>query len=261
VKKIIIIFILISTIFLLSCESNAEDTKDIEDLDPDRLREIQKHKKYISENTLPAEMTEGDAFYEALNNNDLLYVAGIPEKDIYLYGYYSSDIMLFKYGDRYEIFDYWCLTPRLIFPEMFLYDYDNDGKEELAVKIYQASGTGISLWSLMMIEISEEAEQYQYEDIFYKFNYTMLGYDEISDMVYQYIETNGGMETELDGIDISCINSIDIQEKLTVRLMIGYITEGAAAPEYTDAAVYAELIYKNGGFSVNKTWIDDFTWD
>jgi hypothetical protein len=149
-KKIIFIFILILIlpVFLLSCEdtnkvveieniSVSESTENNKLVETETeseifMYDIQEIKKYITENTLD---TIPNGFRE------FSCIAAIPEKDIYLYGYNNGGCLLLKYQDKYEAFNYYWLTPRMVLPEMYLYDYDANGKEELAVKLYQASGT------------------------------------------------------------------------------------------------------------------------
>jgi len=292
-KKIIFIFILILTVFLLSCE--AEDETELEDIteaaeshtelvtEPETfIYDLpEKVKQYIIENTLD---TIPNGFRE------FSCIAAIPEKDIYLYGYNNGGSLLLKYQNKYEIFNYYWLTPRRVLPEVYLYDYDGDGEKELAVKLYQASGTGVSMWSLLMVEVNEEAEQY--EDIFYGFKYSMLGYDKIHKMISDHIEkTEEYMENDkylLDiyadgvkytvditeikelycneresvGICLSEINRVDIENRIIVHLPIGYICGNMAFPVYMteESAVYAEITYNNGKFQVNKTWVDKGTY-
>ena len=83
-------------------------------------------------------------------------IASIPEKGIYLYGVKDpvqngSSCLLYignvchSYGIPWE-------TPRLIMPEMKLYDFDRDGKEELAIINYYGSGSGVSVMGLHVLK-------------------------------------------------------------------------------------------------------------
>lgn len=88
-------------------------------------------------------------------------LASIPEENIYLYSIahdYRDKCMLFveDEGYRYEI--PW-LTPHFYLPQMKLYDYDKDGKEELAIINYYGSGSAFSLEGLYIVKINEEIEQ------------------------------------------------------------------------------------------------------
>ena len=45
------------------------------------------------------------------------------------------------------------LTPRWVLPQLFLFDYNGDGKDELAVILYVGSGTGIAVTELHIVDI------------------------------------------------------------------------------------------------------------
>jgi hypothetical protein len=243
-------------------------------------------KKYINENPLDTEIWQ----YMASDEKYLPCISAIPEKDIYLYSCENGNVLL-KYQDKYEmIYLKWgYTTPRLILPEMYLYDYDGDGIDELAIKIYQASGTGVSLWSLLMVEVNEEVQQY--DDIFYRFKHTMLDYKKIYEMIFAHVEkTEAYMDNDkyvldiyLDGVNynvditaqikevygsdavftnliLNFINEIDIKNGIVISLPIGCISDKGVVAQYKyeNESVYAKFIYNNGVFKVGKTWIAIF---
>jgi len=57
-------------------------------------------------------------------------------------------------GSRAE-FDWLYVTPRLIAPQMWQLDLDEDGEEELLVSCYGGSGTGVSMEYLYVVERSD----------------------------------------------------------------------------------------------------------
>lgn len=266
-------------LFFAACKVSYIATSNNPENNEGENAEIQEIRRYIEKNPLDTEVSAG--YGETFG--DFSCIAAMPDKDIYLYTCKGGDGILLKFQDKYEIFDYFALTPRLIFPEMFLYDYDGDGREELAIKLYQASGTGVSMWSLLMVGVNEEAKRYG--DIFYRFSHAMLGYDEICEMVSAHIEKieayaeNGGYfldiyfdgikyaidltdlkeaygdDAELSDICLSNINDVDIENAIIVSLPIGYVCSGAAVPFYNEWVMYAEMNYRSGKFQISRTWI------
>ena len=86
-------------------------------------------------------------------------IAAIPEENIYLYATKDclQETILFV-GDISHSYNIPWITPRWFMPDMKLYDFDNDGLNELAIRHYYGSGTGISIWGLTIIEINESTE-------------------------------------------------------------------------------------------------------
>lgn len=97
--------------------------------------------------------------FEEYHSARLPLIAAIPDRDIYLYGIKSGGVVLCV-GDN-GVYYKWesYLTPQFVLPSMYVNDYDNDGKDELAVILYLGSGTGVSLEKLHIVEISEYGYQ------------------------------------------------------------------------------------------------------
>ena len=87
--------------------------------------------------------------YEA---SKLPLLAAIPEKEIYLYDTKNGQVVLCV-REKKLYYNWICLTPRFILPQMQLGDFDNDGIEELSVILYTGSGTGVSIQDLHIIEM------------------------------------------------------------------------------------------------------------
>jgi hypothetical protein len=92
--------------------------------------------------------------YEEYEATKLPILAAIPDKDIYLYDTKNGQVIL-SVGENKNYYDWLCLTPRFILPQMQLGDFDNDGIDELSVILYTGSGTGVSIQDLHIIEMSE----------------------------------------------------------------------------------------------------------
>lgn len=83
-------------------------------------------------------------------------IAAISEKNIFLYGKNShgqvSDEVILHWDNENYHFNWTYLTPRGIFPKMLLTDFEADGKEELAIVLYNNSGTGVAIEELHIVE-------------------------------------------------------------------------------------------------------------
>lgn len=92
---------------------------------------------------------------EEYDSVDLPIISAIPERNIYLYGIKDNKGVVLYVNGIGHYFDWIYLTPRFILPEMNVGDFDKDGKEELSIILYVASGTGIAVEELHIIELSE----------------------------------------------------------------------------------------------------------
>lgn len=82
-------------------------------------------------------------------------LAAIPDQAISLIAGTNGTIL--QAGDREQEYDWLYMTPRGIEPRLLLYDFDDDGVEELAISLYIGSGTGISISDLRMVELDGDA--------------------------------------------------------------------------------------------------------
>ena len=86
--------------------------------------------------------------------NPLHVFATLPDEDIFLAFAPPFGAVLSVKGEKY--FYAWSsgeLTPRLVLPQLHLYDYNGDGADELAVILYVGSGTGIAITELHIVDI------------------------------------------------------------------------------------------------------------
>ncbi|MDR1664134.1 MAG: hypothetical protein LBR83_04330 [Clostridiales bacterium] len=85
--------------------------------------------------------------------------AMIEKEDIFLYGIHPYGYVL--YQDGYGTYFEWAgLTPSAVTPEMQYVDFDGDGKKEIAVTLYVASGTGFAIMELHVLEIQAGEDGY-----------------------------------------------------------------------------------------------------
>ena len=74
---------------------------------------------------------------------------------------------LILWGESAAEFD-WCFsTPRTYPPEMYCFDLDGDGEDELVVLCYSGSGTGVSVWDLHVVEKNEDGTLTDYSTFYY----------------------------------------------------------------------------------------------
>lgn len=109
-------------------------------------------KDVTAEDLKETELTEADI----LNNSDYPLIARLPERDIYLYGLNKSKFsftgVILKQGSHIQTFKWNYLTARLILPKIKVADYDHDGTDELLIILHNASGTGVAIEELHMLE-------------------------------------------------------------------------------------------------------------
>lgn len=82
-------------------------------------------------------------------------MAELPEDDIAVYYEAETGRSWLRYGDALQALDPGgraITTPRLLMPELYFQDLDGDGENELAMIYNSDSGTGVSVWDLLVCE-------------------------------------------------------------------------------------------------------------
>lgn len=125
-----------------------------------------------TENIINDETDEFDneITYRFDKSNFPLY-AMIKSEDIYLYGIEPYGMVLYQNG-KGTYFDWPGLTPRCILPALSYFDYDGDGKKEVAVTLYWGSGSGVSIMDLHILKIKEP--EYDWDKLIYT-DHSLLG--------------------------------------------------------------------------------------
>ncbi|MDP4182311.1 MAG: hypothetical protein Q8942_14630 [Bacillota bacterium] len=164
VKNIFLISIIsFSCIGLASCADQAKiATSSVKTQIPPKATAAAYTQKIINTPTAVVSPTKLDSkkvieSWEEFNDSDFPLIASIPEKGIYLYAIKDGGVVLYI-NNKGHYYDWEYLTPRFILPQMRVYDYDKDGKDELAVVLYIGSGTGFSVEELHIVEISENVD-------------------------------------------------------------------------------------------------------
>ncbi len=93
---------------------------------------------------------------------DIWLVAELPEDDIAAYFEPDTAHSWLRYGEFLQelVFDdrnKMLMTPRKQLPELYFEDLDGDGEKELAIIYNSDTGTGVSVWSLTVLEWDGES--------------------------------------------------------------------------------------------------------
>ncbi len=86
--------------------------------------------------------------------------AMIKPDHIYLYGIRPKGMVLYQNGFG-TYFDWPGLTPRFVLPELREYDYNGDGKKEVAATLYWGSGTGTSIMDLHILNVKQPTDAWE----------------------------------------------------------------------------------------------------
>ena len=111
---------------------------------------------------LPQALVDGQAELSCLlaEPSGAALLALLPEKDISLYGIWDEEHpeerCLLQIGDHAWVYDLPWATPRCYLPKLYSGDFDGDGTEELTLLTYVGSGTGVSYWTLALVELGSE---------------------------------------------------------------------------------------------------------
>jgi hypothetical protein len=130
-------------------------------------------------------------------------------------------------------FDWHGITPRNIFPELLYHDFDGDGAKELAVTLYYASGTGVSLMSLHILRFDEN-ENHRLSPTVTEY---VLSFDNIDDWLTEPILSTLSADGESFVMEFN-------GESHMIELLTEYQVHDGTTIDYTFAGVEPGLIVK-----------------
>ncbi|MEW9124902.1 MAG: hypothetical protein AB2421_19475 [Thermotaleaceae bacterium] len=217
----------------------------------------------------PEEMEAAKRVGEDGWETSLLLLAEIPDENIFMYGYNDKDYqgkgVIIQIGENTNYFDWNYCSPRMILPEMYYYDYDNDGRKELAVTLNLGGGTGVSITDLYVLERydTETLEPFHFraEDYLAQINERMT-YQVDSDkkVIALYDGKNKLREADLtwlpedarvEGVYYGNIVDFQLGEQLRMKIGPGMEINDWASLQYDGLDdLEAGIIYKNGTFRV-----------
>lgn len=101
-------------------------------------------------------------------SEEYVLLSQAADKDAALYGLCGGGAMVLRAGEEiYPVSLYWT-SPQMRIPELYVSDYDGDGKEEYAIYTLMGTGTGVSVAQLYMVETDGEdfaIREFEYADI------------------------------------------------------------------------------------------------
>lgn len=86
---------------------------------------------------------------------DIWLLAELPDDKIAVYYEQETNRSWLRYGEVLQALDTGgrlVITPRMLLPELYFQDLDGDGEKELAMIYNSDSGTGVSVWDLLVCE-------------------------------------------------------------------------------------------------------------
>lgn len=221
---------------------------------------------------LPAEVTLLTQWRE---NDPVSLLAEVPEKDAALYGVRNGEeaaFILLRWGDSMAEFDWLFETPRRVQPRLWCFDVDGDGQDELVAECYQASGTGVSVYDLHVVEkngdgtltdyrLPESLYTWQLEELLGVFGsggrtWVSLG-EELADIT-AHLPENVGTE-DIQGLYTGSRASFNVDWEIEYSGSASIITAGYYYWYVTD--VSARVSYGDGIFTFSEFHLDSFYQD
>lgn len=222
---------------------------------------------------LPSQLTTSPV--ELWGDQSVFLLAQLPEADISLYGLpcgdNSSQLLLQK-GDRLTLYDLPWLTPRSVIPQLYQGDFDGNGAFELLLLTYTGSGTGISSWTLTVLEDTKDGwNALTLPDLSYT--------DDLSPLLSCQHEGEGKAAASLGRLQVSfpLPDSADPEtpleayagtivdytvsgDTIAVKLAVGLYQEGfiSYTCEYP-LQLEGEIIYDGTGFSLSSLTLTEYS--
>ena len=208
-------------------------------------------------------------------NNDsldtIVLLTSLPSEEIYIYGYNDDTIsgrgLIIQIGLELIHLDEYYLTPRQILPLIDYSDYDKDGENELAITIYWASGTGVSIEKLYVIDTDDTGtlipncflpDDYK-SQIATKLNYK---YDETENelivfdgtIVLFHNDLSWNMDAKVKNIYYGDIIHFRIEDELELQFLPGLQMDNQIPPVYEGMnALATNVIYnQDGTFTISN---------
>ncbi|WP_159888675.1 hypothetical protein [Paenibacillus puerhi] len=211
---------------------------------------------------------------ESLAQANVEPVASIPEQDIHLYP--AEEGVVLKIGELQQQMNWAYSTPRQLMPVLQVNDYNQDGKDELAVVLPIGSGTGVAVEELHLVEFleadgtaerpwtdhvypSEEYMKQLRETLGFKKVYKdgeLFGQLTIADQLHEVslkdVEQEYGSGSIHDELGFGSIVKFGIEkETLTFTAAIGFVIDGVAEPQYF-GELTAVVSYASGKFKLDQ---------
>lgn len=133
-------------------EQKAEKIPELTELSPvSSSAEKAEGRAPVENYKLPEEAVD---MIEWIDEGGVALLAELEEADVAFYAIEGKEFSpaLIRWGESMAEFDWAYITPRAVLPRLWCFDFDGDGEEELVVDCYMASGTGVSMSDLHVVE-------------------------------------------------------------------------------------------------------------
>lgn len=262
IKKHINIILIGLIIFCVLSVSALITLKYIDHTEADNIIMNDKDLKNITaEDLKETELTVADT----LNNSDYPLIARLPERDIYLYGLNKPDFtgVILKQGSHIQAFNWTYMTPVFILPKIKVADYDHDGTDEVLIILDTASGTGVAIEELHILEPRNDG---LYDDIEFlpddyinqlnsniQYNYNKeenkLIFN-IGNNKYEMDTANKFKNWTFKNITYGTIIYFDTDNIIQITAAPGYLFKEIVSPQFF-SAIKAKVNYNNGEFKLS----------
>lgn len=218
---------------------------------------------------LPEEVTRQS---DLMISGGIALLAELPEEDIGFYGLEGKEFYpaLIRWEDSLAEFDWLYMTPRCVEPRLWCFDFDGDGEEELVVDCYYASGTGVSMSDLHVVEKNADGTLTAYTfpaDVLMPAlgGYTCLvkaGNDDYvvlgGEMVH-ITELPGGEKLDLKKYDLTAGSILGFEKtEQGMECSVGIALEGEGLHHWYVADVTADILYQDGKFILDGFHLDGY---
>ncbi len=199
---------------------------------------------------------------EKYMNMDYPLIAKLESENIYLYEDINNPkLILVKDGDlQYLEFGYFgYVTPRGILPQIFYDDYDNDGVDELLIDIYAASGTGVSIEEIHIVEVNNNSEAYSYRNEEYVSEVLeRFSFEINSDKQFATINVDGkehiiNVFEKTSDVVFGAIAYFEVDgNDIYLSVELGVKDPDWVSPSYIDERIRFDVKYNNGKFELEN---------
>lgn len=205
----------------------------------------------------------------------LYLIAQLPDSDTWLYGMGGTDTgIILRVGENWKYFDVRYLTPRMILPQMYYGDFDGDMDLELAVLTYSDSGTGVSIWTLSIVEFGDTGWSIlTFQDTDYKAileQSVLCSYDAATNVVtLQLGEQTLPVDLTALGYDaptgpvesyVGQIVSFQVEgDTITGRFAVGVHAPNIGYTLFYPAEIHANVLYTGTSFGLGDLTLTTYT--
>ncbi|HVJ49839.1 hypothetical protein [Desulfitobacterium sp.] len=224
-------------------------------------------KNITIEDLKETKLTNADTF----NNSNYPLIAEIPDHDIYLYGLNNLNYtgVVLRQGSHIQTFNWTYLTPRFILPKIRVADYDHNGADELLIILHNASGTGIAIEELHMLEPSNNElysdVKFLPDDYINQLNSNVkYSYDKeqnklifnIGNNKYEMDTTNKFKTWTLKNITYGAVIYYDINDIIQITAGPEYFFKEIVSPQFF-GTIKAKVNYNNEKFTLSDFELEE----